>query len=667
MPSQPVVLKPGVSTQMTKLLNEAGFSACQLIRFKDGMLQKLGGFAAFCNTPVTGVCRGMMANQDLAGNQYLVLGTNSNLEVFEAGSLYDITPVRATTNVSTPFTTTNTSKAVTVHDVGNGAQVGDGIYIETATAIDGVVIQGYYPIQSITDANDYVINIATAATSSVTSGGATALFTTTNTSPSVQVTLNNHGYVANQTFTVHVSTTVGGVTLFGPYTITSVTNANNFFITASANATSSTTGSENGGNVQIQYLIPSGPVSTIPSAGYGLGGYGLGLYGFGAPGTEPAPARQWHFAPFGEDMISSPTNGPLYLWLAGDGLINNPATIITQAPQAATAIFTAMPEQQVVAVGAESGGTQDPLLVRWCDVDDYTDWTATPVNQAGSFRLSTGSRIVGALQGPQQGLIWTDTSLWTMQYIQPPFIYGFNKLGDGYGLIASRAMGILANQVYWMGHDGFFVYTGAGINPVPCTVWDFVFQNLNQQQVEKITCAVNSSFNEVAWYFPSASGTGEVDSYVKYNALENLWDFGSLVRTAWIDQSVFTPPQPMGVDGNGYIQQHEISNDANGAPMVSYAQTGYFQLSESFLFIFMERMIPDFIFSNGASPYITVSVQDYPADTPTSQTYPVTSATEYLIIRQRGRLASLTIGSQDLGSFWRLGKLIYSGSSAGSR
>lgn len=667
MTSQPVVLRPGTNTTATKLINEAGFSSCQLVRFFQGFLQKLGGWAKFCSTALTGVCRGMIANQDLAGNQYLMLGTNSNLEVFEGGMLYDVTPLRATTNVSGPFTTTIGLKTVTVHDVGNGVAVGDGVIVETYAAIDGVVIQGYYVIQSVTDVDHYVISIANAATSSVSGGGTTALFTTTMSSPTVQVTLNNHGFVANQTFTVHVPTTVGGLTLFGAYNVDSVINANNFDITASASASSATTGSENSGNVQIQYLIPSGPVNAAPSAGYGLGGYGLGPYGFGAPGLEPQPPRQWHFAPFGEDMIASPSNGPLYLWQPSLGLVNNPATIISQAPQAATAIFTAMPQQQVVAVGAEMGGVQDPLLVRWCDVDDFTDWTATPTNQAGSFRIPSGSRIVGALQAPQQGLIWTETSLWAMQYIQPPFIYGFNKLGDGYGLIASRAMGILGNRVFWMGHDGFFVYDGSGINVLPCSVWDVVFQNLNIQQVEKITCAPNSSFNEISWYFPSANGNGEVDTYVKYNALENLWDYGSLVRTAWIDQSVFTPPQPMGVDGNKFIQQHEISNDADGLPMDSWAQTGYFQLGQTFLFIFMERMIPDFILSNGATTTVTVYTQNYPADTPYSQAFNVNASTQYLIIRQRGRLASLRVESSDLGSFWRLGKLIYSGSQAGSR
>lgn len=666
MTAQPIILRPGVSTQMTKLLNEGGLAQSQFIRFKDGMLQKLGGWAKFCATALTGVCRGMSSNQDLEGNQYLILGTNSNLEVFEGGNLYDITPVASSANLSTPFTTIITSKLVTVHDVAHGAQAGDGIVVETYAAVDGIVIQGFYTIQSVTDADNYIISVANAATSSTT-GGATSLFTTTNTLPSIQVTLNNHGFSANQIFTAHVSTTVGGVTLFGQYIIDSVLNANNFFITAAGAATSSTTGSENGGNVLVNYLIPSGPINATTSAGYGLGGYGLGTYGFGAPGISPAPPRQWYFAPWGGDMIANYSNGPLYFWNAENGLVANPATLIATAPAAATAIFTAMPQRQVVALGAEASGTQDPLLVRWSNVDDYTDWTATPTNQAGSYRIPTGSRIVGGLQAPQQGLIWTDNALWAMQYIQPPFIYGFNKLGDGYGLIASRAMGILGNQVFWMGHDGFFVYDGGGINVVPCSVWDFVFRNLDATQVEKITCAPNSSFNEISWYFPSASGNGEVDSYVKYNKLENLWDYGLLIRTAWLDQSVFTPPQPFGVDGNSFIQQHEISPDNDGSAMDSWAQTGYFQLDAAFLFIFMERMIPDFILSSGGITKITVYVQDYPSDTPTSQVYIIDETTEYVIIRQRGRLASIRVESDSLGTFWRLGKLIYFGSQAGGR
>lgn len=666
MTATPTIFKSGVNVQFTKLLNAGGIAASQLIRFKDGLTQKLGGWSKLFPIAVTGVCRGMITNQDLNGNQYLMLGTNSNLEVFENGTLVNVTPLRATTNVTTPFTTTNLSKTVKITDTGNGAQAGDGVIIETYAAVDGVVLQGFYPIQTIIDANNYTINIPNAATSSTT-GGVTSLFTTTNTSATVKVTLNNHPFSINQTFTIYVSTTVGGVTLLGDYNVDSVIDANNFNITASVPATSTTTAHENSGNVRILYLIASGGVSAMSSAGYGLGGYGLGPYGFGAPGLQNSPPRQWYFAPWGGDMIAAPSNGALYYWNAENGLVANPATVIATAPAAVTAIFTAMPARQVVALGAEVSGVQDPLLIRWSDIDDYTDWTATVSNQAGSYRIPTGSRIVGGLQGPQQGLIWTDSALWAMQYIQPPFVYGFNKLGDGYGLIASRAMGILGSRTFWMGHDGFFVYDSGGINPIPCPVWDIVFQNLDATQVEKITCAPNSSFNEISWYFPSASGSGEVDTYVKYNALENVWDYGSLVRTAWVDQSVFTPPQPLGVDGGGFVQQHEVSNNADSLAMDSWVQTGYFKLSEGNLFIFIERMIPDFILDGNSTVTITVYTQNYPSDTPVAQSFTVTPSTEYLIIRARGRLASIRIESNDLNSFWRMGELIYWGAQAGKR
>lgn len=666
MSAQPIIIRPGINTQTTILLNETGFSQSQLIRFLDGLCQKLGGWAKFFPDPVLGICRGIFANQDLDGNQYLAIGTTEVLDVYINGAIYNITPVSSEVDLSMPFTTIMGSTDVSVESVASGAAMGDPIYIMTPTAVGGIILQGFYFVDSITDPDNYIITSTTPALSSASSAGDTALFTTTNTSATVQVTLVNHGFQVGDPYTVYVSTTVATIDIFGNYSVNTVIDADNFTIVTASAANADDTGSENGGEVRIQYLLPAGPVDAIPASGYGVGTYGEGFYGFGNSTGTITPPRQWHFGPWGGDLIANYTNGGIYVWIASNGPISNPATIISEAPTMNTSIFIAMPQQQIVAVGAQVGDVQDPLLVRWCEVADYTDWTASPTNQAGSFRIPRGSRIVGGLQGPQQGLIWTDQALWAMQYVQPPFVYGFNEIGSGCGLIGSRAMGTLNSQVLWMGTNGFFSYAGGGVVSIPCSVWDKVFQNLNTAQVEKITCAPNSSFNEMSWYFPSASGSGEVDMYVKYNSVNGVWDYGILDRTAWIDQSIFG--QPIGVNTSSYIQQHEISNDADGIAMVSSVTTGLFRLSDGDIFIFVERMIPDFILSTGATVNITVYMYNYQTDVPVAYgPFPCTSSTEYIIVRGRGRFASLEFESQDISSFWRIGLPIYYGSPAGRR
>lgn len=665
----PLMLRPGVSTQATPLLNEAGYSASQLIRFRDNMLEKLGGWQRFTSTSLVGTCRALLPWADLNLIPYLACGTEQRLEVFTEGQIFDITPIRQTSNLTNPFTTTSLSTTVSVNSPSHNANTGDWMNVIDMTAVGGIVLSGFYLI-TVVDANNYTITAANPATSSTT-GGSTALFTTTLGSNSVNVTINNHGLSAGGVYTVGVSTTVGGLTLTGQYVIQTVVNANNFTIQTVGAASSSTTGSENGGLVRIQYLLGSGFSSSAGAGGYGLGGYGLGTWGIGGLTGATTPIRQWSFGAWGYQLIAAPTNGGMYLWDPTLGLFNNPATTLSGAPAYNTGLFIAMPERQIVSYGAQDPGTglQDPMLVRFCDVDNYNDWTATVTNQAGSFRLPRGSKIVGGLQGPQFGLLWTDLALWQMLYIQPPLVYGFNEIASGCGLISKRACGILGGIIVWMSFNGFFTTDGSSVNPLPCSVWDILFDNLNAAQAEKITLAPNSHFNEFFLFYPSLSGSGENDSYVKFTKQGNVWDYGSLVRTAWFDQSIFTNNNPIGVDGNALIQQHESTTDADGSAMLPSATTGWMKLSEGTEYIFLERFIPDFKSVIGSpSVQITLYFADYPNDTPTIfGPYTVTSSTEYQIVRARGRLLMVKISSSDLGTNWRLGQILHNAKGAGRR
>lgn len=676
MPSTPIIIRPGINRQMTKLLNEAGWSFCNLIRFKDSMLQKYGGWGKFSGSAVTGICRGLLAWQDLSAQQYLAAGTNKRVQLFAEGDVYDITPLRAQVNITVDFSTTSGDNTVTVVDVAHGGSDGDGIFIVTPISVGGIIIHGYYEI-TVVDADTYTIEAADAPTASVANGGATAIFTTTAGSATVGVQFADHGYVAGEVYTINVSTTSGGLTLFGEYVIATVVDDDNFTITASANAAGNDTDSENGGDVRISYLIASGLEDAEPIQGWGIGGWGEGLWGYGADSPANAPPRAWYMASWGEDAVASYTNGPIYEWDASAGLLDNQMTEIANAPSQNTAIFLAMPQKQIVALGAEDAGSQDPLLVKWCDVGNYSVWRniADPfvaTSQAGFYRIPKGARLVGGIQGPQQGLIWTDVGLWVMQYIGPPFLYSFNEVGSGCGLIGPRAVGVVGGSVLWMGRKGFFRYDGGQPNPVPCAVWDEVFDDLNTEQIEKIIACPNSSFNEMAWHFPSADST-ENDKYVKLNVLTGEWDYGDIPngRTAWIDQNVWG--EPIGSGSDGYIYQHETGNNADTEAMDSWAETGWFMISEGNLFIFIERMIPDLKLSTGATVKMTIKFADYPnEDDPdnlitTKGPYNITAATKFVIVRGRGRMASIRVESDDEDSFWRLGKPLYFTAPAGKR
>jgi hypothetical protein len=599
----------------------------------------------------------------------LIYGGGGALLVATNSGLSDITPQTITGNVAVSFGTTNGSNKVLVTIAGSNAQNVDSIDIQTQVSVGGIVLFGLYQCYANT-ANDFYIyaydllgNPAN-ATSTVT-GGAVPNYATTNTSSSVTVTLAAHGYQPGDVFPALVASTVGGVTIYGNYTVLSVPSASTFTIQAQQIATSSATGLENNG--LLHYVLYRGIGSTYGAGGYGRGGYGLGGYGTGTSSVNssitgtPINAVDWCLDNWGQILIANPLNGPIYQWDPASGSLI--ADVISQAPTVNAGCFVAMPQRQIIAYGSTYTGIQDPLLIRWCDVQDYNQWTALITNQAGSFRIPKGSRIVQGIQGPQQGLIWTDLGLWAMQYVGPPYVYQFNELGNGCGLISRKAAGSINGTVYWMGQSQFYRLSGSGVEPVRCPIWDVIFQDLDTDNKEKIRFAANSRFGEVTWYYPTKESNGEIAAYAKYNLLLDVWDFGQLARTAWINESVLGPPIGAGTDT--IIYQHETSMDAAGQPMDSYFQTGYFTLTEADVKMFVDQVWPDMKWGyyNGtqsANVLLTFYVTDYAGQTPKAYgPFTMTQATTFLTPRFRGRLVSVKIESNDIGSFWRLGQIRY--------
>jgi len=610
----------------------------------------------------------------------LIYGGGGALSVVHAGDVIDITPQSWTSNPTVSFSTTLGSPIVNITDPTLTVSPTDVVDIRTQVAVGGLVLYGQYAIyNAYVGANTYSI-IATDifgdpvnATSTVASGGAVPQYTSYLNSDVIRVTLANHGYLEGTTFPARVATMVGGVPVYGSYIVNEVISASQFDISIDLKAYSAETVYENSGNANFVYARSIGPA--YGNQGYGLGLYGEGDYGFGivppSQGGVPINAEDWCLDNWGETLLASPYGGTIYTWNPNSG--ERTALAIGNAPSANYGFFVAMPQRQIVAWGSTQTGLPDPMLIRWCDVNNYDTWAPTIENQAGSYRIPKGSHIVQCIQGPQQGIVWTNLGVWAMQYTGPPYVYQFNEIGTGCGLIGHKAAGSMNGVVYWMGQNQFFRMAGGGVEPLKCPVWDVVFQDLDRDHVDKIRIAPNSQFGEVAWHFPittPGANTGENWGYIKYNVLLDQWDYGFnsasnpyVSRSAWSNESVVG--RPVGADLNRYLQQHEVSTDADGSPLVSYFQTGYFVLTEADVKMFIDQVWPDMKWGyyggdQDAQIRLYFYVTDYAGTAPTVYgPYTLTQATTYITPRFRGRLVSIRIESTDLGSFWRIGNFRY--------
>lgn len=734
------------------MLLRAGVSISSLIRYKDALVQKYGGWTRYYLFQLSGTIRDLHGWQDLTQTDHLAVGATTGLSVITNGSIQNVTPQQFTTNPVPDISTVLNSSVVSITDPNvQNVTIYDAVFFNVPISIGGIILDGLYQITSITGTSSYTVDAGQNATSTVTNPSVTNAITpagnntlhfastpawvTANllaydlSSPTVipvgttvqsatasTVVLNNNvtgtgvgaadqitfasipifeTIMGGSTVTVHllahhittpggsvffaVSTTGNGVTISGNYIVLTVVDANQFTIQANAAATVSGSFPMNGGNLQLIYNIALGP--SQPGAGYGLGQYGLGAYGFGTGSTSvqtgtPISATDWTFDNWGEILIACPENQGIYQFDPTGGFLN--ASIIPNAPPRTSGIFISTTQQILIAYGAaiegDLGYVQNPLLVQWSAVGDYTNWAPSAANQAGDFVVPLGSRIMAGTAVGASNLILTDLDAWAMNYIGPPLVYGFTKIGAGAGAVSSHAVQQLRGGVYWMGQSNFYLYNGSNVAVIPCPVWDAVFQNLNQSFTHNIRAMPNTPFSEVGWLYPSAASTsGECDSYVKVNITEPNapWDYGPLPRTAWIDQTVLGPP--IGASTSGLIYQHETSPDADGAPLTASFTTGFFYIAEGEDFAYVDQILPDFKWgtfsgSPNAQIQLTFNVTNYPGDTPTSYgPYTVTQATQYVSVRFRGRLMSITVASADLGSFWRIGLIKYRFSPAGRR
>lgn len=680
MPIASIKLRPGLRSDLTANLNEGGWSDGNMVRWREGLPEKMGGWTKLWPFQLGTEVQALHAWLDLNGVSHLAIGAAAGLNVIGSGTLTDITPQTLTSDFTPDFTTTSGTPTVEIDDP-NIADVTayDSVYFSTPIAIGGLVLSGLYPITLVTGTTTYQITAAANAASSVSSGGAVPSFTTTSGSAIVAVTLAAHGLSVGGQITFPVATAAGGVTISGTYTVNAVASANEVSITASSLASSSTTVAMNGNNARIVYYINLG--LSAGGVGYGLGTYGTGGYGIGVVPVQQSgtaiTATGWTLDNWGKTIIGCPENGGIYAWDPDGGFVNAALVSTSGAPLFNAGVFVAQPAQILVAYGSTTqtasnriGVYQDPMLVRWSDQDDYTNWTVDTVDQAGSVRLPRGSRIVSGMQGPSQALLWTDLGVWAMQYVGPPLVFGFNELATGCGLVARRARTALRGVVYWMSDRNFYSLSGSGVQVVPCPVWDRVFQDIDTTYKEKCWAWSNSLFNEVWFFYPSVmDGTGACSRFVVYNALEQVWSYGILARSIGIDQSVLGAP--VAATADGLIYQHESGVDADGQPIDAWIESGDFMISDGTFCAFADQLRPDAKFgkvgddANATLKFSLTATNDISGAVIPVGPLSFTQATKYLTFRARGHRMRVRVGSDDVGTWWRLGNLRYRGAPDG--
>ena len=619
MPLQKLQFKPGINRETTSYTNEGGWFDCEKIRFRSGVPEKIGGWTKKSSNTFLGTCRSLHSWVDLAGTLRTGVGTHLKYYLDEGGSYHDVTPLRVTTSAGdVTFSATNGSSTITATDSSHGAVAGDFVTISGAATLGGLVTA------DVLNQEYQIVTVPTA-----------------------------------NTFTFTAKDTDGD--------------------TVTANGSDSGNG---GGSVVGAYQINVGLDSTVLGTGWGAGTWSRGTWDSAASLTDIANIlRLWTHDNFGEDLIINVRDGGVYYWdtSAYSNAFNRAIALSAvsdadSAPTVAKQILVSDRDRHVIAFGCDPEddvGTQDPLLIRFSHQETAITWNSTATNTAGSLRLGSGSEIVTAVETRQQVLVFTDVSLHAMQFLGPPFTYGINLISENITIMGPLAAKGVDDYVFWMGLEDFYVFDGR-IQKLPCTVKAYVFNDFNLFQKEKVFAALNSSFNEVWWFYPS-SDSDTVDRYVVYNYLERAWYYGTMARTAWMDKGINNNPIAAGADN--YLYNHENGlDDGSTSPasaITSYVESSQLDIGDGDKYVFIRRLIPDVTFdgsdSDAPSASFTLKTRNFPggaydnsdASTVTQSAAATTTTVEKFTnqvhVRLRGRSFALRVGSDGAEVQWRLG------------
>lgn len=501
-------------------------------------------------------------------------------------------------------------------------------------------------------------------------------FETVSGSPIVTVTDTAGGYKDGDFVTFSNATAVGGLTLNGEFEITFTEAVNEYAITATANATSSATG---GGTVTAAYQINVGTGFAVPVTGWGAAEWGFGTWGVGETSIESI--RLWSQSNFGEDLIFGPRGGAIYYWEAGTGLSSRAVELSTLpgasgVPTTQNFLEISDINRFVFAFGANEFGTSivNPMLVRWSDQGSAINWTPSSTAQAGFLTLSRGSEIVTSKQARQEVLVWTDSALYAMQYVGAPVVWSAQLVGDNISIAGQNAVAYSNGVAYWMGKDKFYKYDGR-TQPLRCDLRKFIFDDFNTQQYDQIVSGTNESYHEIWWFYCSAGQTVS-DRYVVYNYLEDVWYYGTLSRTAWLDSGLRDSPLAATYDSNLVNHEQGVDDNAGGEtlPIHAFVSSAEFDLEDGHQFAFIWRVLPDIRFdgSTAGSPSATMTLLPLANsgsgfNNPTSEggsntrtitrtaVLPVEEYTGQIYTRVRGRQLAMKVESTEAGVTWQLG------------
>lgn len=507
-------------------------------------------------------------------------------------------------------------------------------------------------------------------------------FTTVNTSTTVTVNITAHGAQNGDWVTFSGATAVGGVPaseLNANHKIT-VLNANAFTITVTTPATSATTGG--GTSITAAFEISIGSATAIVGYGWSAGTWSRGTWGSAAIIPAVTPQRDWFFDNFDNDLVLNIRNGAIYYWTYTSSF-NTRAVLLsslsgaTDVPTEAMQVLVSQNDKHLIAFGCTpyGGGAFDPLLIRWANQDDPINWTPEVTNSAGFFRISRGSQIVRALPARQEILVFTNSNLYSMQFTGTTDVFSLQELADNISIMGPRAVISANNTTFWMGQDKFYFYNGQ-VQTLPCSLRNHIFNDFNYDQADQVVCGTNEGYQEIWWFYPSASANTN-DRYVIYKYTEQLWYYGTIARTAWLDTPLRQYPQAV---GGYYVYDHERGVDDDTSPMTSFITTSDFDIGDGEQFTLVKRILPDIDFegSTAANPQVllTMRPRNFPGsnyqntnepDVTRTATVPVEQYTEQVFIRARARQMGFKIQSTELGVQWQLGVPRLDGRTDGKR
>jgi len=619
MPLSKIEFQAGINKEATDYSAQGGWVDGNLVRFRKARVEKVGGWQQLGQNYFLGLSRALHSWISLGGTRFLGVGTTWKYYIEEGNAYNDITPIRLVTSAGdVTFAASNGSSTITITDTAHGAVTNDFVTFSGAASLGGLITAGVlnqeYQILLVTDANTYTI------TAKDTSGN-----------------------------------------------------------TVTANASDSGNG---GSNTVGTYQINVGLDTYVTSTGWGIGTWGNGAYGSANAISSVNQLRLWTHDNFGENLIINPRGAGIYRWVENNGVTVEAKELATvsganQVPTVGLQVITSETDRHLVVLGCDpvSGSTRtgviDPMLVAFSDSENDLEFEPLPTNSAGDVRLSSGSFIVGGLKSRQEILIWTDTSLYSMNFIGPPLTFAVNLVNEGAGLIGPKAAVNAPSGVFFASKTGFYVYTGA-VKKLPCSVQEYVFEDLDLSQAFKCHMGLNSEFGEMWFFYPSKEdGTGEISRYVIYNYEENTWSIGSLVRYSWLDAGIEDLPlSGAQSSGQSLVFEHETGYNDNDGPMTNvFIESGDTAIGDGENFSFVKQIIPDIAFfsdgssSNTPAMNIVLKRRDYPGqDLTTDSTTQVTGTSTYNNVRSRARQLVFRFESDDddtannqLGYKWRLG------------